>query len=545
MTPRNPKNQLPHPWKGHNHEGGFPITLLPELIMRAASNAIREKPLWFEKFKDPLIAQRWQQELVANDHRLTEVHVRFIFQELEWYSKQRQDQIDQGIQHPIESAIDGTRRSDGLVSEGLKQRLLTCVEKLVNIPDHHKDWHPGSNNQVLNLIHPSLYPLVIGRSRVLPHGSKLTFPGLDALKKPSTPIQYRGFYQGRYEERYFSKKYQWLPTDVQISNEGQAKFLSYINNLHPVEHAEMYQVLEGILELFIPMFEQVLAEMLYIWDKTSRLNADESHWYDRSEEPEWPDEEEDNNDWNEWWDNLVPRYEIPEFRAPPTLPPFPLRDQKLQVIVKMANIELSPENPTYPGGTWHVEGMANEHIVATGIYYYHTENITESRLNFRINARNRGYCYEDPRGAELMYGIIDGQPLVQSLDGIVTKEDRCIVFPNIYQHQVQPFELDDKTRPGKRQILVFFLIDPQEMPRPSTSHVPPQQMDWARSLGLWEIIEERLPAEVMDRVVDFMDWPMNRSEALEHRSQLMMERKVFVDETNRSIFERPFSLCEH
>ena len=29
----------------------------------------------------------------------------------------------------------------------------------------------------------------------------------------------------------------------------------------------------------------------------------------------------------------------------------------LQVIVKLANIELTPEMPEYEGGTWHVEGQ--------------------------------------------------------------------------------------------------------------------------------------------------------------------------------------------
>ena len=29
----------------------------------------------------------------------------------------------------------------------------------------------------------------------------------------------------------------------------------------------------------------------------------------------------------------------------------------LQVIVKLANIELTPEKPMYEGGTWHIEGQ--------------------------------------------------------------------------------------------------------------------------------------------------------------------------------------------
>lgn len=46
------------------------------------------------------------------------------------------------------------------------------------------------------------------------------------------------------------------------------------------------------------------------------------------------------------------------------------------MIVKLANIMLTPEKPTYSGGVWHVEGMNNEHIVASGIYYYDSENIS-------------------------------------------------------------------------------------------------------------------------------------------------------------------------
>ena len=61
----------------------------------------------------------------------------------------------------------------------------------------------------------------------------------------------------------------------------------------------------------------------------------------------------------------------------------------------------TPEKPEYKGGSWHVEGMLNERIVASGIYYYDQEcvtiqtswgpalthifrNITSSELAFRI-----------------------------------------------------------------------------------------------------------------------------------------------------------------
>lgn len=53
----------------------------------------------------------------------------------------------------------------------------------------------------------------------------------------------------------------------------------------------------------------------------------------------------------------------------------------LQVIVKLANIELTPEKPEYEGGSWHVERALNERIVATSLYYYSNENITNSTLS--------------------------------------------------------------------------------------------------------------------------------------------------------------------
>lgn len=62
------------------------------------------------------------------------------------------------------------------------------------------------------------------------------------------------------------------------------------------------------------------------------------------------------------------------------------RDEGLQVIVKLSSIELTPEKPEYEGGNYHIEGMLNEHIAATALYYYDVENVTESRISFRTGA---------------------------------------------------------------------------------------------------------------------------------------------------------------
>jgi len=599
--------------------------------MCAASSAIREKPLWWQKFKDPAIAAKWEQEILdwvapraeatgaavhedsiqidlvhedfvmgednedtvegdsnsveeesnANDEEpnddndedndegndedsdewsdeeydgdlpyanLEKEHVRFIFQELEWYADQRLQQTSKGIEAPIERAIDGTRRSDGLVPVELKERLLTCVQKLIDVPEHLKDWHPGSNKQVLDLVHPSLFPAIVGETRITaePAIPALEFIGRGTVLKAEDlpPAPERRF------NKFFSKQYQWLPTDFSVSSEGKVKIKSYINNLHPVEHAEMYPVLEEIFGKFLPMFEEVLGEMQDIFDRPHRLSVG-CDWYEkRSEDQNVPYGDRDRAYYrrmDRWLRTRIPEpVKIPEtFVAPPAVQPFNLKlDCPLQVIVKLANIELTPENPTYSGGSWHVEGMMNENIVATGIYYYHSENVTDTRLNFRIGVREPNYEQNDDRGCKIMYDLEDSEALSQPLDGMVTKQDRCIVFPNIYQHQVQPFELEDKTRSGTRQILVFFLVNPQ-LEVLSTTNVPPQQKDWAMSAGMMDEVASRLPPEIFQQVDDFLDWPMTLEEAKKHREALMEERKFFVDSTNREMFERPFSLCEH
>ena len=84
----------------------------------------------------------------------------------------------------------------------------------------------------------------------------------------------------------------------------------------------------------------------------------------------------------------------------------------------------------------------------------------------------------------------------------LAREGRLLTFPNILQHQVQPFSLVDPSKPSHRKILALFLVDPH-LKVLSTANVPCQQRDWWR-----EHIEElgtgldRLPLELRDEVFD-------------------------------------------
>ncbi|KAG0332610.1 hypothetical protein BG004_001173 [Podila humilis] len=560
-------DDLPNPFTGDDYDCGFAVAYISELRLRSASNAIREKPLWWVKYKDPLIAARWRQELleiqdtdddIHPNNKLTNSHIDYLFKELDWYADYRLKHLLPGSTTnnssnsndthvntaAIEIAIDCTRRADGLIPHDLKERLMAGTRKLMDVPEHLKDWHPGSNKQVLDLVHPSLFPFIANRTLVVrdrPAIPPLAFVGQGQTEEAKISKE------TSYDETNHSKKFQWLPTDFSIDIEtGRVRFESYINNLHPVEHKELYPVLEEILERFIPMFEDVLTDMRVFTQKENRFPIDTNDWYSHLKMPNFGT---DYDSRYEWYKTRVPSpAAVPKEFVPPVEPVrYKLateNNNKHQVIVKLANIELTPENPRYPGGSWHVEGMANENIAASGIYYYDSKNITESRLEFRIHVYEPDYEQNDDLGCKIMYGLENEGALNQRLDGIITKEDRCIAFPNIYQHQVQPFELLDPTQPGTRKILVFFLINPETAVL-STTHVPPQQKDWVPTTGLMEEVERRLPLELVEEIEKLVDWPISMEEAKEHRLELMEERKYFVEEGSRETFERSFYLCEH
>jgi hypothetical protein len=220
---------------------------------------------------------------------------------------------------------------------------------------------------------------------------------------------------------------------------------------------------------------------------------------------------------------------VPYVRSKTPPPYVNLRGRTLKVIVKLANIELTPEKPYYNGGAWHVEGMGNEAIVATAIYYHSQENVTPSTLSFREAVSEPDYEQDDQTGVRLIYGLEKDGALNQELGAVNTLNGRILAFPNVVQHQVQSFELVDKQRPGHRNILVFFLCDPAAQVE-SSATILPLQRDW------WSMENSHIPPNATTLTLD---------KAKVHRERLMKERKYFVEDNGKELFERKFSLCEH
>lgn len=506
-------------------------------------------------------------------------------------------------------------KSDKILTDRLRNELVAVVAQLENVPEDEKDWHPGSNQQVLDLVHPSLWPLVYGRSRIvvekrinLEESLKMCGTGkvipvpLPSEREGSGDLQ--GFESDYHtvelpahaQHIYLSQHFQWLPCDVTLDvASGKAKIDSYINNLHPVKHAALYPVIEQLIEKSLPAWD-----IVYRWPnefETQRLNTGKvgpmcttpdacrgnPRWHpecrpsnrpldaseaERNREDQWQGGYEQSargvrdHDWFQETHKMnLPNADpscINHIRITPGhVKPsgFFNNASRIQVIVKLASIHLTPENPSYDGGSWHVEGQLNEHICATALYYYDSDNITDSRLDFRTLANREGlsaelhYDQSDYYSIDRTYAIDSTGNTLQDVGSVLTRPGRALFFPNVFMHRVSPFRLDDPTRPGHRKILALFLVDPA-IPITSTAHVPPQQKDWwveetQLSSSSSAAYGSRLPPELRNMVVDSVDFPIDLAEAKDIRAELMAERSGMQGKMRQELNHTEWNFCEH
>ncbi|KAJ7788146.1 hypothetical protein B0H14DRAFT_3892581 [Mycena olivaceomarginata] len=171
----------------------------------------------------------------------------------------------------------------------------------------------------------------------------------------------------------------WMPSDFTVGEDGSVKSVSpYINNLHPTRHRNIYPIVEEIISGLVPLWEHVLGDI-------NRKNGREPFGEPRPKKLPY-DEEEREEFLDEFFGKA--RKTLPEANSytgqlEARFSPLSLRGRNIQCIVKFANIHFTSEAPQYYGRSWHVEGMVNEHISASAIYYYDEQNI-ETKPAFRF-----------------------------------------------------------------------------------------------------------------------------------------------------------------
>lgn len=542
--------------------------VLSELQIMWMNCTIRNKDFWWIKVKDQSITDRWIAEAMAQshttmarydsaEHRLFRI-ISYAIEECKWLA----DQYSEGPSRP--AAVDGVfERRDLQEIEGgaLLQNLcegIASLRKRPAIGSNDIDRHPGTP-QMIDLVHPSMYCYERGVTPVLQDGDASTLSApewimfLLAHRSTVDPLPKED--PNDHSHSLHSKTgLQWLPSEFYATETG-VQINSYINSLHPHEDAAMYASISRLFHHVLPVLEDALSQVGLensLNERSLRITVNPYGWW---REPELTERNFENEDlyWDYWQEfreneaNLdVP--DIPDF-TPPTYTmnhwrnSLSLRDRPLQVIVKVASLELEP-GETYQGGVWHVEGALDERIVATACCYIESENIQGGDLQFRACVSEPEYEQNDNVGVSLIFGLEDEEPLVQNRGACTTRAGMVLAWPNTMQHRVSPVQLIDPTLPGKRTIVCFFLVDPTLRVR-STATVPPQQKDWV-DRAVNHVLGNELPESgILSKITGHYSC-MTYEEACERRDRLMSERgALFAFNYHEGFFQRPFSLCEH
>jgi hypothetical protein len=240
--------------------------------------------------------------------------------------------------------------SDKVVTEELHDKFKQMTESYAStLPE--KDYHPGSNDQVVNLVHPSLFCLVYGKSTDAT-GNLIHF-------KETIPSQ--NWFLGPTEDisQVWSECYQWLPSEFLVEEHGNVKIASYINSLPA--NTGLYPVMSQLFERAVPLFNKVLTDLRAHHGRVRFPRPDGFDWWNGKSMYYPPHGIKFNTPEYEKWEKGRVLFPVPV----PDFDPNPFEcgaDQfvklegcRFQVIVKIGSIELTPEKPSYPGGNWHIE----------------------------------------------------------------------------------------------------------------------------------------------------------------------------------------------
>jgi hypothetical protein len=366
-------------------------------VRRASLYGYEPRSDTFQIFDSQITHSKWREEIEQVGEEISPKMMSWIIDELQWKAKVLKET-------GYVCAFDpGVVKSDTVISKELREALKHAVRPLENELDDKQDYQPDSDQTVVDLVHPSHYPVIYGHTRVLPHrtiglGDCLDSAGHgEVIPVPSeeeATIRKYAFGNWNPEQR-LSQKFQWLPCDIELTDSG-CRFVSYINNVHPVKDRELYETIEKILAQAIPLWNRTLTGKGY---NESRIKYENVEFGEHSEpmpvepqdasedgdeesegsidientddEEEEYEEEEYQKRLNAWYDSRpILQPEPGDFEVPEEADRVDLRehypDQKLQVVVKLTTIQLTPDDPEYEGGSWYIEGTL---VRIPGLFY--------------------------------------------------------------------------------------------------------------------------------------------------------------------------------
>ncbi|KAJ2588361.1 hypothetical protein H4R99_007820 [Coemansia sp. RSA 1722] len=517
-----------------------------EMNMIEASAEIRSRPEWEDELDNEAIREQWIANM-KDKIKLTDKQAAYVIAELFYYAKLQAAARSCGNDAKL-SEVDMLWYTDIPENSDLAQEFNASLSKMLKTMPKAQYCRPFKykNDPVFEqIVDPSLYSLVYKSTPILP--KPMTSPQ-DALHLPSfgtVPGSIDGWRQavcdlnasmtekgkGKDSEQLeavsssfvpFNEKYlelanpaerHWLPTDIYVNQDGSVEFRSYINNIHPEEHADMYVSISKFISKAIPLLEQVLTD----WEHPRDLRIP----YDRDNCLEFPTEHpaklggkfdidsEEYDDYayyqavREWRESIIDTTPDPEEFVEPERPvaPYSLRNKNLQVVIEITEKEMT------------LSDTASESIIATAVYYYEVHNEKSLSIEFLEAVKSEmfriGDVY-DLLAHETLFGICTADKVdnfTQPAGNVDVKQGRLICYPNVYM-QKRRFSPNE----GPKRLTIYF-VDPS-VRIVSTAIVPPRQKDWwTKSVSSVPSRVSKLPSEIQNMIFKHVDIPMSFEKA--------------------------------
>ncbi|KAK5665542.1 hypothetical protein QVD99_007888 [Batrachochytrium dendrobatidis] len=481
------------------------------------------KPMWWIDITNQHIVEQWRADSL--DRNISPSTFNLALEQLGVFVKQLVCSGSDGFGTIVPGPVELTYILDNGIPDNVYTRLMTNVSDIEHGSNHN------TGQMVHNLIDASMYSVVYGQTMIAPLSIRLKYTTMvpcDILLSTrlvsDTPI-----IDGSPE--FISRKFQCLPSEFRVEQDGSVTINSYINNLNPIWHRDMYKCIAKIFKCFVPMFESLFRTIHPMFKYIDIHNG--TNGYESSNQSDRGGMESDTQVTRPVYVPTLPEHFESKYES---AKPVSLRGRNLQVIVKLTNIQLTPSKPKYDEGNWHIEGPINESIVATGLYYYDVENITTPKLDFReavnrFDQRASGTYWKD------VYDINLESPRSQYIGSLEVPNGRCVVYPNRYQHKEQSFELADPTQPGHCKILTFFVVNPSRR-IVSTAHVAPQQPQWCNS----SLDKAHVPPELWNDATQYIQGVQSPAEAKHYRDELTSDRTRITAAYNEYRYERVYYL---
>ncbi|KAJ5103872.1 Protein of unknown function DUF4246 [Penicillium argentinense] len=554
-------------------ENGYtelPVQTLREMAMVAVMEEITDVPEWWKKISDPKFADEWKEKAMNSGRDITQNMAEWIIDELV-YKAMIYERF-----HSVALYNGDITKSDTNVPDSLIQSLQSAIKVLEMSHEELQFYHPRTRSKQRDLLAMTLYPLVYGKSRILPdrliglddalrhagQGEVIPVPTDTGITREDMAWRVRA--RADISKKPFSKLFQILPSDWELGDDGRWHIATYINNLHPVKHRDIYKIIEDTFNCLVPQFNMTITPLKDMLHSRARIEYHKAEYYPVSKEVAQQAPQIKPREAQSEFEERYEKWRMEHYRViqpdagkfiPWAVPPCLMsklpedlpsavrieqavdlnrdyKDRGLQVITRLLGVDLTPDDP-YFQTDWHVEGQMNEHICAAAFIFCENENMEVPVMEFRniVETAILGEVEHEPNDfiwLRQVYGMDNGEPALQRPGSIKCTLGRTTIIPSTVQHRITKFELSDKSKPGRTRALAFYLVDPN-IRIVSTANIPPQRLDWIFDAQAEEgDLAKPMAQLAVDNKHEKGDMPMSLKEALGIRVEALNELIEFT-----------------